>query len=80
VSPLGPNGGEQHSLAGEGVGETNSDDWIKSLALCERTHCASPASECCPPSLVPEGGTHSLAGEKWRGGANSDEGTGTLVL
>jgi hypothetical protein len=27
-------GGEQHSLAGEGVGGPNSDDWIESLTLC----------------------------------------------
>jgi len=34
VSPLGSKGGEQHSLGGEGVGGTNSDDWIEGLALC----------------------------------------------
>jgi hypothetical protein len=35
VSPLGSKGGgEQHSLAGEGVGGPNSDDWIEGLALC----------------------------------------------
>jgi hypothetical protein len=38
-----------------------------------------PASECCPPHHLVPGGTHSLAGEG-AGGANSDEGTGTLVL
>ncbi len=32
-----------------------------------------------PPPLGSRGGTHSLLGE-WAGGANSDEGTGTLVL
>jgi hypothetical protein len=26
--------GGQHSLAGEGAGEANSDDWRESLALC----------------------------------------------
>jgi hypothetical protein len=26
--------GEQHLLAGEGVGGPNSDDWTESLALC----------------------------------------------
>jgi hypothetical protein len=31
--PLGPKG-EESSLAGEGVGGPNSDDWIESLALC----------------------------------------------
>jgi hypothetical protein len=46
----------------------------------------SPASECCPPSPFGfkwGGGdgqwAHSLAGEGARG-ANSDEGTDTLVL
>ncbi len=34
VSPLDPKGGKQHSLAGEGVGEPNSDDQTESLALC----------------------------------------------
>jgi hypothetical protein len=34
VSPPGPKGGEQHSLAVEGVGGPNSDDWIEGLALC----------------------------------------------
>ncbi len=33
VSPLGSKGGEQHSLAGEGVGGPNSDDWIEAVAL-----------------------------------------------
>jgi hypothetical protein len=34
-------GEEQHSLAGEGVGTPNADDWKESLALgvlCETTH------------------------------------------
>jgi hypothetical protein len=40
----------------------------------------SPASKCCPsPFWFQGGGTHSLAGEG-AGGANSDEGTDTLVL
>ncbi len=36
----------------------------------------SPASECCPPHLVPRGGggTHSLAGEGAGGGAISTKG------
>ncbi len=34
VSPLGSKGGKQHSLAVEGVGGPNSDDWIEGLALC----------------------------------------------
>jgi hypothetical protein len=34
VSPLGPKWGEQHSLAGEGVGGRNSDDCTESLAFC----------------------------------------------
>jgi hypothetical protein len=38
-----------------------------------------PASECCPPLFGSKGGTNSLGGEG-AGGANSDEGTGTLVL
>ncbi len=33
VSSLGSKGGEQHSLAGEGVGGPNSDDWIEAVAL-----------------------------------------------
>jgi hypothetical protein len=37
-----------------------------------------PASESCPPSLWFQGGTHSVAGGGR--GANSDEGTDTLVL
>jgi hypothetical protein len=32
--PLDPKGGEQHSLAVEGVGGPNSHDWIEGLALC----------------------------------------------
>ncbi len=32
--PLDLKGGGQHSLAGEGVGEPNSDDGKESLALC----------------------------------------------
>jgi hypothetical protein len=31
--PLGTKG-EQHSLAGEGAGGTNSDNWKENLALC----------------------------------------------
>jgi hypothetical protein len=34
VSPFEPNGGEQHSLGGDGVWVPNSDDRIESLALC----------------------------------------------
>jgi hypothetical protein len=34
VSLLGHKEGKQHSLAVEGVGGPNSDDWIESLALC----------------------------------------------
>jgi hypothetical protein len=33
VSPLGSKGGEQHSLAGDGVGGPNSYDWIEAVAL-----------------------------------------------
>ncbi len=33
-TPLEPEEEEQHSLAGEGVGGANSDDWKESLALC----------------------------------------------
>jgi hypothetical protein len=40
VSRLGPKGGEQHSLVGEGVGRPNSDDWTESLALCS-VYCVS---------------------------------------
>jgi hypothetical protein len=32
--PLDQKGEEQYSLAGEGVGGPNSDDWKESLALC----------------------------------------------
>ncbi len=32
--PLDTKGEEQHSIAGEGAGESNSDDWTESLALC----------------------------------------------
>ncbi len=36
VSPLGSKGGgEQHSLAGEGVGGPNSDGWIEAVALSD---------------------------------------------
>jgi hypothetical protein len=38
----------------------------------------SPASECCPPTFGSKGGAHSLGGEG-AGGANSDEGSDTLV-
>jgi hypothetical protein len=56
----------------------------------------SPASECCPPPLVPRGGAHlqasvapsfgSKGGEahllagEGAGGVNSDEGTEALIL
>ncbi len=32
--PPGPKGGEAHSPAAKGVGNPNSNDWRKSLALC----------------------------------------------
>ncbi len=32
--PLVPKGGGQHSLAGEGAGGANSDDWREILAFC----------------------------------------------
>ncbi len=32
------------------------------------------------PLLVPEGGQHQLGGDEGAGGANSNEGTDTLVL
>jgi hypothetical protein len=38
-SPLGSKGGEQHSLAGEGLGGHNSDDWTESLTLCILYDC-----------------------------------------
>ncbi len=34
VSPPKLKGGGAHSLAGEGAGGPNSDDWSKSQALC----------------------------------------------
>ncbi len=34
VPPLEPRGGGQHSLAVEGAGGANLDDWRESLALC----------------------------------------------
>jgi hypothetical protein len=39
----------------------------------------SPAGECVPPPLIPEGGqwTHLQGGEGVGGGPNSDEGTGS---
>jgi hypothetical protein len=33
VSSLGPKGGEQHYLAGPGVGGPNSDDWIETCTV-----------------------------------------------
>ncbi len=34
VSPPGTQREEQHTLASEGVGASNSDDWKENLALC----------------------------------------------
>jgi hypothetical protein len=40
----------------------------------------SPASECCPPLWLKGGGGHTRWGDVGAGGADSDEGTYTLVL
>jgi hypothetical protein len=66
--PLYPKGGrEKHSLAGEGVGGPNSDDWTEStesMAFC--ILCGSPTLACR------EGGR--------AGGPKSYDRTETLVL
>ncbi len=46
--PLDPRGeGKQHSLAGEGVGRPNSDDWKESLALCESVYSVVETDRLC---------------------------------
>ncbi len=79
VPPLGPKlGGEQHSLAGEGVGGPNSDDWRESLAL--RILCASPPppKRVCLLSWTQRGKQHSLGGVRlgdpiWTTGHNGQK-------
>jgi hypothetical protein len=42
VSPLGPKGGEQHSLACEELAGPNSEDWTESLVLGTHTLASNP--------------------------------------
>ncbi len=53
---------EQQSLAAEGVGGPNSDDWTESLSL--RILCASPPppKRVCLPPWSQRGKQHSLGG------------------
>jgi hypothetical protein len=45
LPPLDPK--EQHSLAGEGVGGANSDDWIESLYTLWGVCCGGGATLSC---------------------------------
>jgi hypothetical protein len=56
VSPLGSKGGEQHSLASEGVGGPNSDDWEEAVALCILSGLGGRLKEKSPSRGRPEFG------------------------
>ena len=65
VSPLGSKGGEQHSLAGEGVGGPNSDDCIEAVALCILSGLGGRLKEKSPSRGRPEFGRFLFLGYEY---------------